>query len=196
MHWWIIGLTTPLPKDNSVFSGGLSRVLFNSAPLRWLGKVSYALYCTHFVVFYWCGNSGGSLSFRCALPPNPAPPANKHACRCAYSVAGGVSNTAVPVLLRFDNGTIVAAVTPAPPGATYGWWYFPGLAIIPCVAVCLLVAILVWLVLERPARAAIAQGASVSGLLSALLQDQDATGSSKAPAAITVQAGGSSSAAS
>ena len=92
-------------------------------------------------------------------------------CRCAFAVGGGVSSTAVPVLVRYVNGTILPATTPLPPGATYGWWFFPGWAIFPCVAVCLVVAVLVWVSLERPARAAISQGVSTSGLGTALTQD-------------------------
>ena len=154
---------------SSAFAGGLTRALLKTAPLRWLGKVSYALYCTHFVVFYWCASRaihclhGGQGWFRSCAPLS--------ICRCAFAIGGGVSSSAVPVLVRYVNGTILPAATPLPPGATYGWWFFPGWAIFPCVAVCLVVAVLVWFSLERPARAAISQGVSTSGLASALTQD-------------------------
>lgn len=92
-------------------------------------------------------------------------------CRCAFAVQGGASNTAVPALFRYVNGTITPATDPTPPDATAGWWIFPGWAIFPCVAVALVVSVLVWFVLERPARAAITRGNAVAGLVAALAQD-------------------------
>lgn len=82
----------------------------------------------------------------------------------------------MPVLFRYANGTLTSATTPLPPGATAGWWAFPGWAIFPCVTVALAVSVLVWFVLERPARAAITRGDGVAGLVAALALDATSNG--------------------
>jgi peptidoglycan/LPS O-acetylase OafA/YrhL len=91
---------------------GVTRSVLVTKPMRLLGDISYALYATHWPVIGWC----------------------------AFSVAGGISNKAVPQITA--NGIP-------------GWFYFAPWAIPPVLAVCMVVATLLHRFLEAPARAAI-----------------------------------------
>lgn len=76
---WIAALCQPLPSGSAEALDGSTRLnagcipglrasmstraLLSSAPLRWLGSVSYALYCLHWPVLHWAGWAvAGSIS--------------------------------------------------------------------------------------------------------------------------------------
>jgi peptidoglycan/LPS O-acetylase OafA/YrhL len=97
---WILALAHPDCR-------GPTRAVLCTLPFRFLGDISYCLYCLHFPVISWC----------------------------AWAVAGrGVSAAAVPSLDIFY------------------FFCFPVWAVIPLLAVCVLVATLAFYLVEEPAR--------------------------------------------
>jgi peptidoglycan/LPS O-acetylase OafA/YrhL len=96
---WIMALTHPDCR-------GPTRFLLSSPPARFLGDISYSLYCLHFPVISWC----------------------------CWAVAGrGVSRDAVPSLRE-------------------SYFCLPAWAVVPILAVCILVAAAAFYLIEDPAR--------------------------------------------
>jgi peptidoglycan/LPS O-acetylase OafA/YrhL len=126
---WLAGLTTP-------GAHGPTRRLLSARPLRWLGGVSYCVYCLHIPLLSWC----------------------------AWAAAGkGISFEAVPWLS----------------GARYldGWHFFPRWAVLPLLAVVLLVAATAHYGVEVPARAALLAWAPATARGAMQTQPQDSSSS-------------------